>query len=345
MRNSHLGMRCAVGTMVAVVAIVLFGQAPSVGQSPTIPRTPEGHPDLQGVWDFRTITTMQRAQRFGDKAFLTEEEAAALELEKVTADNAAPEDRQPSGGAFPTGGRTVGAGVDEQSVASVWFDDGIRFGGAGVIPSRRTSLIIDPPNGRIPYPASDTPRQRRRGQRVLDGPEDLGLGTRCLQSLTAGPPMRPGPYNNNLQIFQAPGYVVFLHEMMHDARVVPLDGRPTLPDQMRQWMGDSRGYWDGDTLVVETTNYNDKGSQYRANVGLHVEERYTLASAETINYQFTVTDPTVFERPWTATFPFKKSDGQLYEYACHEGNYALPNTLAGARADEAKAAAEAGGSR
>ena len=341
-------MRTRVYTSVAALLIAAVGvlwSAPVAGQAPTTPRTPEGHPDLQGVWDYRTITTMQRAERFGDNEFLTEEEAAALEAEKLTADLATPEDRQPSGGAFPTGGRTVGAGVDEQSVASVWFDDGIRFGGAGVIPSRRTSLIIDPPNGRIPSKPRDTGGQRGRGRRRLDGHEDLSLSTRCMQSLTAGPPMRPGPYNNNVQIFQAPGYVVFLHEMMHDARVVPLDGRPPLPDTIRQWMGDSRGYWDGDTLVVETTNYNEKGSQFGSNVVLRVVEQYTLADAETLNFQFTVTDPTVFEQPWTAAFPLRKSDGQLYEYACHEGNYALPNTLAGARADEARAAAEAEGAR
>ena len=330
----------SVAALLIAAVGVLFSPS-AAGQAPAIPRTPDGHPDLQGVWDYRTITTMQRAERFGDNEFLTEEEARALEVEKETADNAPAEERKPSGGAFPTGGRTVGAGIDEQSVDSIWFDDGVRFGGAGVHPDRRTSLIYDPSNGRIPYKEMDRAGFRGFRQRP-ESHLDRGLTERCLTSLNAGPPMRPGPYNNNVQIFQTPDHVVLYHEMVHDAYIIPMDGRPPLPPHMLQWTGDSRGYWDGDTLVIETTNYNDKQSQFRANLTLHTEERLSLIDANTLNYEFTVTDPDVFEGPWSAQFPAKRADGEIYEYACHEGNYSIFNILTGARADDAK---EAGSER
>ena len=339
MRNRSLGTPCVLATLIAVLLLAPVTAAGQTERSWTAPRTVDGQPDLQGVWDFRTITTMQRPERFGDRQFLTEEEAAALEQEKLTADLAAPEDRKPSGGAFPTGGRTVGAGIDEQSVDSIWFDDGVRFGRAGVLPSRRTSLITDPSDGRIPR----KPRPERQAQptprrRTIDGYENLGLTTRCLISLNAGPPMRPGPYNNNVQILQTPEYVAVVNEMIHDVRIIPLDGRPHLVPTLRKWIGDSRGHWEGETLVVETTNYNTRGRTGSANARLHVVERFTRVGPDTLDYDFTVTDPDAYTRPWSAQFPMTKSAGHIYEYACHEGNYALGNTLRGARAAERAAA-------
>ena len=292
-----------------------------------------------------TITTLERAERFGNQQFLTEEEAAALEQEKLDSDNSEPEDRVHSGGAFPTGGRTVGAGVDQQSVNSFWFDDGLRYGGRGVIPTRRTSLLVYPSDGKIPYrerqERSETVSPGARTDRRFStpgGPEDLGMGARCLQ-FNAGPPMRPTAYNNNVQILQTPGYVTVFNEMIHETRIVPLDGRPHLDPNVRQWIGDSRGRWEGETLVIETTNYNNKKSFYRSSDDMHLIERFTRIGPDTLNYEFTVVDQGAYEIPWTVAFPMTKSDLQIYEYACHEGNYSIANILAGARADERAVAA------
>jgi hypothetical protein len=220
-----------------------------------------------------------------------------------------------------------------------WFERGSR-----VVTSRRTSLITDPGDGRIPplTPEAQKKAAERAEYRRLhaaDGPEDLGLPVRCLLWPTAGPPMLPGGYNNNYQIVQGPGYVMIIVEMIHDARIIPTDGRPHLPKHVRQWMGDSRGRWEGTTLVVETTNFTDKTAFRGSGENLRLIERFTRTGPDEILYQFTAEDPASFTRPWSAELPMRRMDEPLYEYACHEGNYGMDGILSGARTDEAKASA------
>ena len=314
--------------------------AVAAAQSATAPRTPWGAPDLGGVWDFRTITPLERPAALKDKAVLTAEEAAAFTQQTIESRNA---DRR-DGGAR----RDV-----ERAYNDFWWDWGNSLTG-----DNRTSLVVDPTDGRIP---SITPeaRERRRTQRAAGvrpvrgrvligspahGPEDLGLSERCMLGFNSGPPMLPSAYNNNVQLFQTPDHVVIFNEMVHETRVVPLDGRPPLPEGMRQWMGDSRGRWDGDTLVVESSNYTDKTGSFYTIIGtygsgetLHLVERFTRVDADTLLYEFTIDDPTTFTSPFTVAIPMKQSDGALFEYACHEGNYGMTNLLVGARAVESHA--------
>ena len=214
-----------------------------------------------------------------------------------------------------------------------WFDFGTT-----VVETRRTSLVIDPPDGRIPQltPVAQERVARREAlnQRIAEGPEDRSLGERCIVRPSAGPPIVPRAYNNNVQLFQTPGYLVILSEEIHDARIVPMDGRAHLPSHLRQWMGDSRGHWEGDTLVVETTNFNDEKYFLGAGQGMQLIERFARVDETTLNYEFTVSDPESFTRPWTAQIPMRKSLDPIYEYACHEGNYGMEGTLRGARAVE-----------
>jgi len=313
------------------------------GRGPA-PRTADGWPDLQGVWDFRTLTPLQRPADRVEKAVLTAEEAAEIEARAVQ--SAIDADR-------PSEVRTeplpVGAPVGGYN--NFWFDRG-----AGVVDDNRTSLIVSPENGRVPplQPAltmvelslgEDLPGTRPVRVRAAgigaDSWEDRGLAERCLLGFNSGPPVVPAGYNQNLQIFQTPDHVVILHEMVHDARVVPLDGRPHLPEGVRQWMGDSRGYWDGDTLVVESRNYTDKTASFSPSVTmaagegttLSLTERFTRVAEDTLLYEFTVDDATTFTAPITAQIPMKRGEA-MFEYACHEGNYGLPNILAGARQAE-----------
>ena len=226
---------------------------------------------------------------------------------------------------------------------------------------RRTSLIVDPPDGRLPplRPQAleqigsfgdEVPEQRpiryRSGGAGTDGPEDRGLAERCIVGFNAGPLMAPGAYNNNVQLLQTPNYVVIFTEMIHDARIVPLDGRPALPEGIRLWMGDSRGHWDGATLVVETTNLTDKIGYYISSPSLrrpialvsgdtlHLIERFSRPDVDTLLYEYTVDDPATFTRPFTVALPMRWAEMPIFEYACHEGNYAVPNLLAGARVAE-----------
>ncbi len=311
----------------AAVIAVLSLAAPAAGQVTTKrtwtpPRTSWGEPDLQGIWDFATITPLERPSELAGKDVLTEQEATERE-EQATQRRV---DRPPKPG-------------DTGSYNQFWFDAGTK-----VIATKRTSLVVDPPEGRIP---PLTPEARKRGEaRVAlpphpaTGPEDLNLATRCILGFNAGPPMAPGAYNNNVQLFQAPGYVALLNEMVNDARIIPLDGRPHLPQNIRQWRGDSRGRWEGPTLVVDTTNFRDETNFRESSRNLHVVERFTRVDADTLLYQFTVDDPTTWTRPWSAAVPMRKTEGPIFEYACHEGNYGMFNILTGARAEE-KAAAEA----
>jgi hypothetical protein len=325
----------AVATFVALLApIHLTGQgvsvpakaakaATSTSKSWTAPRTPDGQPDLEGVWTNSTLTPLERPAELAGKPILTEQEAADYVkrlLQQVSSDR-----------------RDGGASVDVgRSYNEFWRDRG-----NNLVADRRSSLIVDPPDGKIP---ALTPEAQKRvdesrawmQKHATDGPEGRSLAERCLSWTTAGPPMLPGPYNNDTQIVQGPGYVVILNEMIHDTRVIPLNGHPHVASNIKEWMGDPRGHWDGDTLVVDTTNFNGEAAFRGSDENLHLTERFTRVSPDVIQYEFTVDDPTAFPKPWTARIPFNKTTERVFEYACHEGNYALTDILAGARAAEKK---------
>lgn len=311
--------RAVLGALATVVAVEWLAPGPLVGQAPsggareaapadnwTAPRTPWGDADLQGIWTYGTITPLERPQALAEREFLTEEEVAAAN-EKAQS--------------RPDRGKSTG----------------------------RTSLIIDPSSGRLPPLTPEG--QKRQAERAeyrrahpADSWEDRPLQERCITY--HGVPPLPSRVNNNYQIFQIPGYVVILDENIHDVRVIPLDGRPHLPQHIRQWNGDSRGRWEGTTLVVETTNYSPK-TTFRFPVAgqtLGAVERFTRIAADEIDYQFTIDDPATYTRPWTVKLPMLRLDGRIYEYACHEGNYSIANVLRGARAQE-KASEEAAKTR
>ncbi len=332
--------RCLALIVVAtVIAVVSLAPVPVAAQAQTAaadtrtpPRTAWGKPDLRGIWDFRTITPLERPSELAGKQVLTEKEAA--QLEERTAQTRVESLEIPD--------RCIDSPNFVDCIGSYnqfWFDRGTK-----VISSRRTSLIVDPPDGRIP---SLTPEARKRADAVAEvrrrpaqGPEDRRNSARCIVGSNSGPPMNPRSYNNNMQLFQTPGYVVILNEQVHDSRIIPLDGRSHLPASIRLWMGDSRGRWEGDTLVVDTTNLTGKTDFRGSGENMHVVERFTRVDADTLLYEYTIDDPESFTRSWKAMFPMRKTEGPIFEYACHEGNYGMFNLLAGARAQE-KAAAEA----
>jgi hypothetical protein len=322
--------RCAalLGAAILLVPLSLLCETPAAakagaGKTWTPPRTPDGQPDLEGVWTNSTLTPLERPADLAGKAVLTEQEAADYvkrQLHQVNSDRR-------DGGAQTDVGR---------SYNEFWRDRG-----NNLVADRRTSLIVDPADGKIP---ALTPEAQKRAdttrawmqEHSTDGPEGRSQAERCLAWTTAGPPMLPGPYNNDMQIVQGPGYVVILNEMIHDARVIPLDGRPHVSSGIREWMGDSRGRWEGGTLVVDTTNFSSEYSFRGSDTNLHLTERFTRVSPELIQYEFTVDDPTAFTKAWTARIPLNKTTERVFEYACHEGNYALTDILAGARAAEKK---------
>ena len=324
-------------TTLAVVLLTV--SALSMAQATDAPRTSWGQPDLQGIWDFRTITPLERPEVLGDRAFLTAEEAAALEGDVVDRNL-----RLLNRGAERT---STGGNVDRRGDGTpgfynnFWLDTGTRTVG-----TRRTSLIIDPSNGRLPD-LTATGRQRADQEYPFDSYLDLDAGDRCILGLNAGPPIVPAAYNQNLLLLQTPDHVVLLTEMVHTVRVVPLDGRPRLGDALLQWSGDARGHWEGDTLVVESANFLDERRWTTSNPmgaigstkGLRLVERFTRVDPDTLEYEFTVTDPETWTAPWTAQQPMRRNDLTLFEYACHEGNHSMEGILAGARADE-KAAAQ-----
>jgi len=285
-----------------------------------VPRTPDGQPDLQGVWTNATITPLERPAELAGKEFLTEAEARDFEKSAFAQINSERRD----------GGPEVDVG---RSYNEFWRDRGTK-----VVANRRTSLITDPPDGKIPAltPAAQKIQADARTYQRLhpaDGPEDRNLWERCL---TRGVPMIPGPYNNDFQIVQEPGYAVIFHEMIHEARIVPVDGRPHVQENIREWTGDPRGHWEGDTVVVESTNFSEKSNFRGSSSGLHLVERFTRTGPDTILYQFRVDDPSTFTKPWSAEMPMTALDSPIYEYACTEGNYAMLGLLGGARADEKK---------
>ena len=301
-----------------IAAIVIGLAAAAVGAQETgsewaAARTPWGHPDLQGIWDQTTGTPLERAADAGDREFLSDEEAAERERRRFAAFDAPPRAGSPG------------------NYGSQWRD-GSRNALA------RTSLISDPAGGRIPAltPAGErqaAANRARRRDHPADSWEDRNLWERCI---TRGTPRLPNNYNSNVLILQTPDAVVLLHEMINETRVVPLDGRPHVPDGVRLWNGDSRGRWEGRTLVVETTNFSPR-QQFRGQpVGrLRLVERFTRSGPNRIDYEMTLDDPGTYTRPWTVVLPMTRSGGPIFEYACHEGNYGMDGILAGHRAEEA----------
>jgi len=290
-----------------------------------VPRTSWGDPDLQGVWDYRSITPLQRRQEFGDREFYTDEEIAELEKRAAQRMDQPPNEDTPG-----------------NLVHAQYMTDPGRY----VDESRRTSLIIDPPNGRIPELTPEA-QQRQTEARATAIPRnradsylDRSMLERCITRGLLGA-LLPGLYNNNIRITQAPGRVAIVHEMVHETRIVPLDGREL--SGMRAYMGQSSGHWEGDTLVVETRNFNGKATYRGSSENLHLTERYTLVGPGIIDFSLVVEDETHWTQPWTVEFLMRTSDGELYEYACHEGNRGLRNILENAR-DAERAAAEAAAS-
>ena len=300
----------------------------------TSPRTPDGQPDFQGNWATATLTPLERPPEFAGRESLTAQEAAEYakhSLEEANSDR-----------------RDGGAEADlRRNYNEFWRDRG-----TSVVATRRTSLIVDPPDGKVPPLTPEAQRKQAamagavgpegarfapstvivsRPQRLPDGPEDLPLRIRCI---SRDLPMIPTPNNNFLQIVQSSGYVVIVQEMMHEVRIIPLDRRPHLNSRIRGYMGDSRGHWEGNTLVIDTTNFIGKDNFYGADEAMHLTERLTRIDPKTILYQFTVEDPTAFTKPWSGEMSITKTDEPVVEYACHEGNYSMESILTGARAAE-----------
>jgi len=307
--------------LVLVVAFTLALQSRVAGQTWQVPRTSWGHADLQGTWSTATITPLERAADLAAKEFFTEQEAAEYERSTVERTN---RDQRDSNTATDVA----------RAYNDFWWDSGTR-----VVPSRRTALIVDPPDGRVPPLTPEAEKRQaalaemRKTRGPADNPEDRNLWERCI---TRGLPtaMLPQVYNNNYQIMQTKDHVVILAEMIHDARVIPLDNRPHQPAHLRYWMGDSVGRWEGDTLVVETTNFTDKTNYRGSGENLRLVERFTRTAPDILTYLVTVHDPITFTRPWTIELPVRRSDGEIYEYACHEANYGLEGILRGHRAEE-----------
>jgi hypothetical protein len=312
------------------VACALFIANFAVAQSKkwTAPRTPDGQPDLQGFWTNNSYTPLERPNNV-TKEFYTKEEA--LEAQKKAA---AQETEQTTPGT-----------VDDVHYDFTQF--GLDRGQSALAPNLRTSLIYDPANGKLP---PLTPEGKKRAAERAEEEKRVGrwdsaqsnqLDDRCIIFLGAGPPMLPASYNNNYQIVQTANYVMILFELAHDVRIIPLDSRPHVSRDIREWTGDSRGHWEGDTLVIETTNFNGKNPVRGSSENMRVVERLTRVDADTIDYRFTIEDESTWTHPWSAQVPMKKTTGPLFEHACHEGNFGLYNTLVGARLEEKKAAEEA----
>jgi hypothetical protein len=300
--------------------------APAANAAPakayTPPRTPDGQPDIQGFWTNSTYVPLERPQNV-TKEFYTPEEAEA---------------------AIKAAAAREAAQTEPGTTADVHYDFsqfGLDRSQSTISRSLRTSLIVDPPDGKIP--PLNAEGQKRGAERAAarkaaggqyDSVQNMPIGSRCIIMGGSGPPMMNAGYNANYQIVQSPGYVMILTEMIHDARIIPLDNRAQAPDGLRQWTGVSRGRWEGNTLVVETTNFNGKNAFRGASENLKVTERFTRVSDEVIDYKFTVEDPATWDRTWSAEAPLAKTEGPIFEFACHETNYGIRNILAGARADE-----------
>jgi hypothetical protein len=298
--------------------------APAVAKPWAVSKTPDGQPDLQGYWTNNTMAPLQRPNGV-TKEFYTKEEFFEALKKQAELDG---EEATPG------------------TVEDVHYDHS-QFGldrTQGLLTSNlRTSMIIDPPDGRIPpltaegkKRAADLAEEKRKQGAQYDQAQNLSTTTRCIYM--GGVPNLPPAYNNTYQIVQSEGYVMILIEQLHEARVIPLDGRPHAPQNVRSWLGDSRGHWEGNTLVIETTNFNDKVNFQGSSENLKVIERLTRTAEETMKYEFTIEDPHTWTQPWKAEMPATKTNGPIFEHACNEGNYSMKNMLAGARTAEKKAA-------
>jgi len=290
----------------------------------TLPRTLDGHPDFNGYWTNATVVPLERPKDLGNKAFFTPEEAIAYEKARLA-------DKGPTG---------------PGTYADVHYNleqFGLEKDQSKVAQNLRTSLITDPPNGRIP-PMTPEGRERNAERAAknkgheFDSAQNRSLSERCILWPNEGPPMMPVGYNSNLEIVQGAGYVAVMQEMIHDVRMIPTNGSTHVSSDIREWMGDPRGHWEGDTLVVDTTNFRPETAFHGASENLHVVERFRPVDANTILYSFTVEDPHTWASPWSAEIPMTRVKGPIFEYACHEGNYGMENNLSGARAEEKKLA-------
>ena len=322
MRNRPFAAAVVAAAFLALAALPAAAQS---GAAPEPMRTPDGQPDISGIFTFRTLTPLQRPSALEGQETLSLEEAAAFEASERTRLNRDLFD--PIAGA-PSAGYQPRAEGGVLSYNEFWYERGVEL-----TSDKRTSLVVDPPDGRIPfrpeYQAASRIRRLNNRNGFADSYTDRTLADRCIMGFNAGPPMVSSAYNNNVQILQVPGYVVVFNEMVHNARIIPLDGRPH--GDLRQWSGDSRGRWEGETLVVETRNFLRETSLGGSSRDTHVVERFRRVDPDTVLYEFTVEDPNNFTRPWTAMMPLRRTDGTLFEYACHEGNYGLEGILAGAR--------------
>ena len=341
--------------VIASVSALVLASVPAAGQATnaatktktavavkgtwTPPRTADGQPDLQGVWTNNSVTPLQRPKGLAGKEFFTDAELA--DIQKREKDRLARDEKEGE----PAANHSGIEGAEAESVHYDFNQYGLDRVQTKLAWNRRTSLIVGP-EGTIP-PLTPAARQRRADRREkakgheLDGPENRPLGARCLARPNVGPPLLPSGYNSNLQIVQGPGYVAIEAEMIHDVRVIPTDGRAHIAKNIKQWMGDSVGHWEGNTLVIDTTNFTDL-SPFEDAQNVHVVERLTRVDDDTILYQFKVEDPGFWTKPWSGEMPISKMQGQLYEYACHEANYGLENTLRGARVADAEAAKKTG---
>ncbi|MYD87877.1 MAG: hypothetical protein F4018_06305 [Acidobacteria bacterium] len=316
--------------LAATVAAAIPANAQSA-EAETVMRTPDGQPDISGIFTFRTLTPLQRPAALEGQDRLGAEEAAQFEASeriRLNRDLFDPETGAPNAGYQS---RAEGGVL---SYNEFWYERGIEL-----TADKRTSLVVDPPNGRIPFkPEYQEAAQIRRlnlRNGFADHYTDRSLADRCIMGFNAGPPMVSSAYNNNVQIFQAPGYVVILNEMVHNARIIPIDGRPH--GELPQWSGDSRGRWEGETLVVETKNFLRETSLGGSSADTSLVERFRRMDPDTVMYEFTVEDPNNFIRPWTAMMPLRRTDGPLFEYACHEGNIGMAGIMAGARRKDTQA--------
>ena len=336
----HCRVLASIGALAVLIATPVAAQGPgTAAKSPakskawTMPRTRDGHPDLQGNWTNATLTPMERPAVFAGKATVTDAEAIAYEKKDLDDSNI---DKRQGSTLLRLTGDTETGGYN-----NLFIDRGSEL--ARVDGVKRTSLIVDPPDGHAP-PVTEQVRQARgRGgfRNRYDSVQDRPLAERCIIGFgsVAGPPMIPALYNSNYQIVQTPDTVMIMVEMVHDVRVIRMNGAHK-PSSVRQLLGDSIGRWEGDTLVVYTTNFTDQTRFRGTTENLHVIERFQRADANTILYRVTIDDPATYTRPWTMEYPFVASPDRIFEYACHEGNYAMPDILGGARKQEVEAAAK-----
>jgi hypothetical protein len=321
-RGSHRVVSIVLG-LIGVAAVTMSAQARkpaaarllSAPSKPVpVPRAPDGHPDLQGIWDFAQLTPFERPGDFAGKSSFTDDEAEEFAQQRIETSN---KDRRDGGAAADV----------ERAYNDFWWDFGTRV-------SKQTSLVVDPPDGRVPPRTPEAEQRVSRRKPLYDNPEERPLPERCILGFNSGPPMVPSAYNNNVQLVQTHDYVTIVNEMIHSARIVDLTGRPHAPKAIRYLTGDSVGQWEGDTLVVDTTNFQKDGAFRGASANMHLIERFTRVDENALRYEFTVDDPATWTKKWTASIPMVRTNERMFEYSCHEANYALEGVLKGARFQE-----------